>query len=366
MKKIFAAVLALALSTAAQARPEEIFRLEIPATVGEKAVAVRPSGERFELGTVRRVPETTRYPAFTARAWAQDGTVSASAVNAIHITLSVEKEKGRIISLLPAHTIAPAAGASSSFIVDCAAGTKLFGAWSPLTGSRARVRRADGSLRTLTKDALPQPGETLVIWVTEDPDGPYMIDIENKAGGDVTAYYSPFGRRVIARVERPFSGCGGFSGSKFQRRSALRANHPGVICISTCELGRVGGFQIIPYEHSFSPEMVKDLKIKTQWIVVRSLITETTSGQPPLFSGFLTPGAQVREKLWDFWSTYGRRSLVMCRIDGGKWQRLENAEGRDDHVYDHVTHIRLYVPFTKEPLGRTTIGDYPIKSRRQR
>ena len=56
----------------------------------------------------------------------------------------------------------------------------------------------------------------------------------------------------------------------------------------------------------------------------------------------------------------------MCRVDGGEWQRFENAEGRDDHVYDHVTHIRLYVPFTKEPFGKTTIGDYPIKNRRQR
>jgi len=366
MKKLLTALLLFAASAGAYAKPAEIFRLEIPATVGASAVAVRPTGERTVLGTVRRIPETSKYPGFTASAWAQPGTMAAAAVNAIHITVSVENGKGRIISLLPKHTIAPAAGASSGFIIDCAAGTKLFGAWSPLVGAKARVRRADGSWRSLSKDALPAPGETLVIWVTEDSDGPYMFDIENKPGGAVTAYYAPFGSRVIARVERPFSGVGGFAGTKFQRRSALRANHPGVICISTCELGHTGGFQLIPYEHSLSPEMVKDLKIKTQWIVVRSLISETTNGQPPLFSGFLTPGAQVREKLWDFWSTFGRRSLVMCRVDGGKWQRLENAEGRDDHFYDHVTHIRLYVPFTAEPFGRTTIGDYPIRQRAQR
>jgi len=366
LKKLIAALLLFCAASLAEAKPFEVFRLEIPATVGATAVAVRPSGQTAPLGVVRSVPETTKYPAFTASAWAEPGTVAATAVNAIHITVSVENEKGRIVSLLPRETIAPAAGASSAFIVDCPAGTKLFGGWSPLVGSKVRVRRADGSYRALARDALPQPGETLVIWVTEDPDGPYMIDIENKVGGKVTAWYSPCGSRVVGTVERPFSGAGGFSGSKFQRRSALRANHPGVICISTCELGDIGGFQIIPYEHSFSPEMVKDLKIKTQWVVVRSLISEKTTGAAPLFSGSLTPGAQVREKLWNFWSTYGRRSLVMCREDGGEWKRFDAVKGRDDHAYDHVTHIRLYVPYTKEPFGETTIGEYPIKKRSAR
>ena len=366
MKKLFAALLLFFAASLAQAKPFEVFRLEIPATVGAMAVAVRPTGQVTPFGVVRRVPETTKYPAFTASAWAEPGTVAATAVNAIHITVSVENEKGRIVSLLPCETIAPAAGASSAFIVDCPAGTKLFGGWSPLVGSRVRVRRADGSYRLLDKNALPQPSETLVIWVTEDPDGPYRIDIENKLGGKVTAYYSPFGSRVVGRVERPFSGVGRFPGSKFQRRSALRANHPGVICISSCELGDIGGFQIIPYEHSFSKEMVKSAWEKTQWLIVRSVDGTPLPGKAPLFSGSLTPGAQVREKLWNFWSTYGRRSLVMCRVDNGEWQRLDAVRGRDDHAYDHVTHIRLYVPYTKEPFGETTIGEYPIKKRSER
>lgn len=366
MKKIIAAVLLLWVAASAFAEPEVIFRVEIPALQGSVATAVRPNGERYELGAVRAVPDTTKYPGFTASAWAEPGTVSAVAVNAIHITLGVEKDRGRIISILPGDTIAPAAGASSAFIIDCEAGTKLFGAWSPQTGARARVRRADGSLRDLSAETLPQPDETLIIEVTEDPEGPYMFDIENREGGAVTAYYPRLGARVIGRVTRAFSGSGGFSGSKFQRRSALRANHPGVICVSTCDLGETGGFQIIPYEHSFSKEMVKDLKVKTQWIVVRSTVGDTTNGQPPLFSGFLTPGAQVREKMWNFWSTFGRRSLVLCRIDGGKWERLPSSVGRDDHVYDHLTHLRLYVPFTREPFGETSIGEYPIAPRSQR
>ena len=56
-----------------------------------------------------------------------------------------------------------------------------------------------------------------------------------------------------------------------------------------------------------------------------------------------------------------------------KWSRssptnicLPAVKGRDDHAYDHVTHIRLYVPYTKEPFGETTIGEYPIKNRSAR
>lgn len=190
-------------------------------------------------------------------------------MNAIHLTVSVENEKGRIVSLVPAETIAPAAGASAAFVIDCPAGTGLFGGWAPVVGDRVRVRRADGTLRELTAAQLPGPGETLVVSVTEDPDGPYMFDFENRAGGAVRGYWRG-GSKVIAAVERPFRGVGRFSGSKFQRRSALRANHCGVICVSTSDVGDIGGFQIIPYEHSFSKEMQSAWE-KTQWMIVRSL-----------------------------------------------------------------------------------------------
>ncbi len=93
LKKLIAALLLFCAASLAEAKPFEVFRLEIPATVGATAVAVRPSGQTAPLGVVRRVPETTRYPGFTASAWADPGTVSAAAVNAIHITVSVEGEK---------------------------------------------------------------------------------------------------------------------------------------------------------------------------------------------------------------------------------------------------------------------------------
>ncbi len=356
VKKLCFLLLLFCLSAPAWGEPAEIFRLEIPAHVGAAVSAVRPDGRVWELGRVARVPSATRYPGYTASAWAVPGTVAATAVNAIHITVGVEKDKGRILSLIPSETIAPAAGASAAFVVDCPAGRGLFGGWAPVVGSKVRVRRADGSYRVLTKDRIPAPGETLVIWVTEDPDGPYMFDIENREGGEVRAYWK-WTNRVIARVEHPVSGSGRFEGTKFQRRSALRANHCGVICVSTADFGDIGGFQIIPYEHAFSPEMKSSWE-KTQWMIIRSVDDEKMTARPPLFCGTFTPGAQVREKLWDFWSTYGRRSLIMCRVDGGEWQRFDAVSGKVDHAFDQITHLRIYAPFTREPGRQTDLGKF--------
>ena len=353
MKKILLSLL-LCLASSVRAQPQEIFRLEIPAEFGAQACAVRPDGSVWNLGRVLRMPSETRYPAYTASAWAEPGTVAATAVNAIHLTLSVENGKGRIISLLPAETVAPAAGAAAAFVIDCPAGTALFGGWAPLVGSPARLRRADGTYRPLT--GVPEKGEVLEISVTEDPDSPYMIDFENKTGGAVRAYWNG-GSRIIARVVHPVAGSGRFSGTKDQRRSALRANHCGVICVSTSDFGSIGGFQIIPYEHAFSKEM-RSAWDKTQWMIVRSTDGEKMTARPPLFRGLFTPGAQALEKLWDFWSTYGRRSLILCRIDGGEWQRFDAVSGRNDHVFDHITDLRIYAPFTREPGKQTDMGKF--------
>ena len=348
MMKVFYALAAALFCSPVLAAPVEIFRLEIPARVGAEVRAVRPDGSAAVLGKVTLVPTGTKYPGYTASAWAQPGTVAATAVNALHMTVAVEKEHGRIVSILPSETIAPAAGGTASFIVDCPAGTGLFGGWAPPVGSQVRVRRADGSLRYLSAAKMPQPDETLVISVGEDREWPYMFDFENRVGGAVTAYYT-HRREVIARVEHPVTGSGRFSGGKFQRRSALRANHCGVICVSTSNWGDIGGFQIIPYEHAFSKEM-KHAWDSPQWMIVRSADGEKLTGRSPLFSGCLVPGTQAREKLWNFWSTYGRKSLLLCRYGGGDWRRFDPAAGKDDRAFEDVTHIRVYVPTTREPL----------------
>ncbi len=346
MKNAILVLLAILLALPARAE-KALFQLELPLVVGAQALVHGPQGT-LPLGTVREIPGTSKYPGYTASAWAQPGTVAATAVNAIHLSIAVEKDRGRIMSLLPAETVAPAAGAGSALVVDCPAGRGLFGAWSPSVGSPVTVRSADGQERSLAQ-GLPQPGETLWIAVTEKQ-GPYMVDMENRAGGDVTAYFYPRQRRVIARVAHPLGGSGRFEGSLFQRGSALRANHCGVICVSTCPEGEVGGFQIIPIQHSYSREMAHSWNM-TQWMILEPLEeTEAMVGQPPLFSDYLVPGPAEGEQLWDLWSTYGRRSLILCRVDGGPWQKLPSVVGRDDNAFSSITHLRIYYPTTREPF----------------
>lgn len=326
---------------------ELLYRLELPLRVGEEALIRLETGAVFPLGRIMAIPGSSKWPAYTASRWAKPGTVAATAVNAVHLLLSVEESQGRTISLLPVETFAPAAGVGNAVIIDNPAGKGLFGAWAPPVGSEVSVIGLDGVSRPLSAERFPATGESLVIDVVEKP-GPYMVEIENRQDGDVLAWIDGFGARKIARVIRPLGGVGRFGGSQYQSPSRLRANHTGVICISTSPRGEVGGFQILPLLHAHSPEMKSAWEL-TQWLIVEAVDGSPLVGEAPLFSDFLVPGPAEDEALWDLWSTYGRRSLVLCRLDGGDWRRLPLASGRDDVALKAVTHLRIYFPRTAEP-----------------
>ena len=68
-----------------------VLELRIPCRVGESACAVMPDGSAVPLGTVRRLPIKTNWPAYTASKWGTPGSVCASAVNAVHMLVGVEK-----------------------------------------------------------------------------------------------------------------------------------------------------------------------------------------------------------------------------------------------------------------------------------
>ena len=183
MKRIFGLplfLLALVFSftsfSAACAAP--LFEIHLPLTLGGTASAILPDGRTFSLGKVVGLPETTRWPGYTASKWALPGTVAASAVNAVHLTLSIEKDAGRTFSVLPLTTLAPAAGKAAFVTLDVPAGTGFFGGWAPPVGTRVSVKRADGTLVPLEVRGLPSPGEELIFFVEELP-RPYIIDIEN-------------------------------------------------------------------------------------------------------------------------------------------------------------------------------------------
>ncbi|NLL37293.1 MAG: hypothetical protein GX256_07215 [Fretibacterium sp.] len=327
---------------------ERVLELRIPVSVGAEARAVMPDGTERSLGVIRAIPVKTNWPAYTASKWGVPGAVCATAVNAIHILLDVEQERGRILSLVPSITLAPAAKAGAFFAIDHPAGTGLFGGLAPLTGSPVFLEDPSGTRRPL--DGLPAEGETLVIRsaLPGSPDT-WMIDIENRPGGRVIAWTKD-GPRTAARVVRPIGGVGRFGGTEFQGIGRVRASHSGVIDVSTSPRGQVGGIQIMPLLHALtSKEMANAWKL-TQWMILAPLPGRPPlEGTGPLFSGTLVPGVQLDDRLADLWSTYGRRPLVLCRHEGGPWTHLPSVSGKQDAALADVTHLRLYCPFWDEP-----------------
>jgi hypothetical protein len=336
---------------------KETLILRIPFEKGASATATLPGGEKVDLGVVRALPAKTNWPAYTASKWATPQTVCATAVNAIHILVDVESERGRIFSIVPTVTVAPAAPPGAFFSIDSPAGTGIFGAFAPLTGSRVFIESAGvrRPLAPLSGDALSiGKGESSLI-ETDLPGRPdvWMADIDNRPGGRIIAW-TKNGPETVARVVRPVGGVGRFGGPEFQGVGRIRASHTGVIDVATAPRGQVGGIQIMPLMHALtSTEMASSWKL-TQWMIVAPLPGKPQlEGTPPLFKGTLVPGTQLSDRLPDLWSTYGRKPLILGRFRGGPWQTLPAVSGKVDDALSDLTHLRLYYPFWNEPQGES-------------
>lgn len=325
--------------------------IEIPLDLGKEAVAIM-DGNAYPLGKVLSLPEKSRYPAYTASAWGKPGHTCASAVNALHILLSVEGEKGRTMSVIPSDTVAPAATPGTAIVLDGKGGIGLFGAWAPPVGSQIMIRKSDNSLKELPSKLSFSPGDTLTIEVDSE-NIPIMVDLENRPGGRVILR-DMSGPSIIGRVIRPVGGTGRFEGTLYQSTGRIRANHSGVIDVSTSPYGKIGGFQIVPLKHGTSTEMAS-MWAMTQWMIVATEGDSPLAGNPPLFAGNLIPGpVQEEDKKatspLGIWASYGRRSLVLCRVEGGPWRWLPEVVGREDRGLSGITHLRIYFPNDREPL----------------
>jgi len=330
----------------------EDFEIRLPYKAGEKVTVVR-NNQAVEIGTIVQLPVKTRYPSYTASAWGEPSAVCASAVNALHLLVSVEKGRGRTLSIVPQNTIAPAAKPGTSFVVSTKAGTGCFGAWSPKVGSKVVLRTDNGQEKELSAAEFIKQGETLVIKVTET-DMPLFVEIENRPGGRVYSF-DGMKQTQIGRVLRPFAGTGRFDGSKFQNTGEIRANHPGVIDYSTCPAGQMGGFQIVPWDHALTSKEMQYVWDLTQWLVIAPQDgCSPLCGTHPLFKQGLLPGTKTKagEKLWDLWSTYGRKCPLLVRINGGAWQKVPEVSGKQPRAFENVTHLRIYYPHTEEPGKR--------------
>ena len=347
MKKLLIIILLLWTQ---YAYSEEFIELRIPNKPGEHVTASLPNNESLTLGQVLMTPARTNWPAYTASKWAAPSTVCASAVNAIHILIDTHDGRGRIISLVPSITVAPAAAQGAFFSLEIPAGTGLFGAFAPLTGSNVTAE-IDGQELPLTHELIPDFDALIIRTPLTGKSGVFMTDIENRPAGRVTVHDS-HGSRVIARVVRPIGGVGRFGGTLYQNVGRIRASHSGVIDVSTSRRGETGGIQIMPLKHALtSKEMINAWHL-SQWMILAPLPGRPDlEGTPPLFKDSLLPGAQLGDKLPDLWSHYGRRPLVLCRRNGGAWEWLPNVSGKIDDALRDVTHLRIYFPVWNEPLN---------------
>ncbi len=331
----------------------EAFRIQLfNATDGSIEVSLDQGKTFLTLGHVLFPTAKVNPKGFTASQWIGTGEVAASAVNAIHLKVDGAKT---IFSILPRDLMNIPRGYNSYFSPDSSiytdldAGKGIFGGdYSPYVGNK--VFNGDKPL-----NSSPKIGDIIMIIVTRPKKWPKEIDFENRFGGKVTVIYPDRSVEVVAEVLRPVVGVGRFSGSRFISAGRIRANHPGVIDISTSVGDNVGGFQIIPSAHAQSPEM-GNARTLTQWMVVGPTTVGGASleGVAPLFKYFLKPEYNEDDLLSESWeSKLLSRYLVQVKYkDNDRWQPMpiytmkadEELPEEAGHALEKVTAIRILFP----------------------
>jgi len=325
-------VLAPQVSRATMDRAES-FRVSIEnKTLGRVMVSLDKGRNWTLLGTVLAPISALREihdAEFTASDWGYVGAVTATAVNAIHVKVAHPGKHALIFSLLPAELYDPKGFQTSyrdnpsSIFLDIPAGTGLFGGdWGfrlgdPLYGIH------EGAWVPWPEDKVPVVGDVLGFISKVAPDFQWMIEIENIKNGTVlfaTANGTPV---PIARVIQPFGGSGRFLGTLFQDVGKIRANHPGVIDISSSPIGEQGGVQIVPFFHSKEPNLAYVHSSPAYMVIAAFEDRLALEGQAPLFMDYIRPG-----------------DTVLARV-AGEWVPFPKSSGKDLLGLTQVEAIRI-------------------------
>ena len=280
----------------------EIARLRLQNIKGGVIEGSRDGGATWETVGHIAVPVIKTNPkGYTAARYGPPGTVVATAVNAIHLKAgqNTKENRGIIWSLAPTsntdagkNSLQSEVSPQSAAYTDMPGGSGIFGGvYTPFVGNPIFLDNdRDNSLKPLPNNYVPKLGDSWVIQIRRPAKYPREIIFENRFGGLITIRYPNEEPRVIGTVLRPVLGIGRFVGSYFSGVGRLRANHNGVIDISTSPVGVVGSFQIVPANHAMSPEThyIREL---TQWMVIGPVNATDRSweGTAPLFSQFLRP-----------------------------------------------------------------------------
>ncbi|HAR63133.1 MAG: hypothetical protein DKM50_13195 [Candidatus Margulisiibacteriota bacterium] len=325
-------------------------------------ISVRFNNDSFvPVGKVVVPANNTLKKGFRASKWSNIGTVTATAVNAMHIKtdFNIQDNRGVIFSLLPKEFLQDAPKDydkldSHTIFTNIPGGEQIFGQEaSPFVGNPVFVMR-NNELRPLFKGYVPALGDIIEIQVICPTNYPREIIFENRFGGRIYSVDQEYSSKIIGSVLSPVLGVGRFLGTQFVPPGRIRANHTGVIDISTSPLGEFGGFQIIPVNHSMSSEMGR-ARIKTQWMIIGPLNAEDNSLEnvSPFFSSFIRPEYgrnDLNSKNWI--AKLQKRFLVQIKINNGEWQPIpaisykleEELPAEADTVFEKTTHIRILFP----------------------
>lgn len=313
--------------------PEKLmFSIRLPMTPGEQAQVIFPDGRIIDMGRIRTIPIKSKHPGFTASKYGIGGQVIATAANAHHLQISVEDGSGRTLSLIPSQTFVAAPGFGTSFIVEGIGGSGLWGEYAPYVGSPIYIINSVGAAVPFNNIGLLKFTTAVEIRVYRPEDEIDYLEIENWSGGRAW-YHDAQGDHQFAVVESGVTGTGRFEGSLYQEAGMVRANHPGVICVSTTHKTDIGGFQIVPINHTYSKEMQKSRRM-AQYIILRGVEFDDLTGKPPFFRGLLRPG--------DSDALDSRGGHVIAKI-GGEWQPLPVVSGLTEDTLSDVEAIRIYI-----------------------
>ncbi|MHB9110040.1 MAG: hypothetical protein ACYDCO_23555 [Armatimonadota bacterium] len=355
----------------------EIYRLRIVNDVDGTITGSRDGGKTWTpVGRVLTFTTKVTNQGYTASKWAPMSAVAATAVNAIHIRTgyNAKDDKGVVFSLLPLEMSTEAVrknqaknsfmSPDSSLYTDIPAGTGIFGGdWSPILGNPIALETPAG-LQALPVGYAPKQGDVFIISVMQPADTPHAFIFENRFGGFIIEEAWDGSQKVIGQVLKPVQGVGRFSGTAYSAVGRLRANHNGVIDVSTSKMGETGGFQIIPREHAMSPEMVK-ARTMTQWMVIGPLnaLDPSWEGVAPLFRDYLRPSYGA-----DDWSSPDWLRLATSRVqvdvkyaDSKEWQPMPSFHIDPDlskpfpewanTALEKVTVIRIVLPVPVKGVG---------------
>jgi hypothetical protein len=327
--------------TTAPADFVEVYRLRIFNRAGGAIEASEDDGRTWRaLGRVTRPAEGTTV-GFNASRWGQAGTIVAAGANAVHVKVSDSGGRGVIFSLLPDGS----PSAPNALATNQRGGTGIFGGrYGAFVGSPVDVER-DGA-RVSIAGQVPRRDDVLHVTVRRPALYPTEIEFENRFGGIVRWRFLDGTEQPIAVVLRPVAGVGRFEGTQYVGIGRIRANHPGVIDISTSPPGVVGGFQIIPRDHAHSPELTNAILL-TQWMVIGPLnpLDPSPQGTAPLFSSFLLPRHDPADlDDVDWMARMAERFLVVARLRGGPWGLMPPRSGRNDSALLDLTHFKILMP----------------------